>query len=46
VHVDLTLNPERFTGYSGEASHRIWRSIYEENCFRFLFLSFAYFILF
>ena len=33
VHVDLTLNPERFTGYSGEASRRIWRSIYEENCF-------------
>jgi hypothetical protein len=34
VHVDLTLNPERYTGYSGEASRRIWRSIYEENCFR------------
>ena len=33
VHVDLTLNPERYTGYSGEASRRIWRSIYEENCF-------------
>ena len=34
VHVDLTLNPERYTGYSGEPSRRIWRSIYEENCFR------------
>lgn len=33
VHVDLTLNPERYTGYSGEASRRIWRSVYEENCF-------------
>jgi len=33
VHVDLTLNPERFTGYSGEASRRIWKTIYEENCF-------------
>nr|XP_040576557.1 ero1-like protein [Lepeophtheirus salmonis] len=33
-YVDLTLNPERFTGYDGEASHRIWRAIYEENCFR------------
>ena len=33
VHVDLTLNPERYTGYSGEASRRIWRTIYEENCF-------------
>ncbi len=32
--VDLTINPERFTGYAGEASHRIWRSIYEENCFK------------
>ncbi len=32
--VDLTINPERFTGYSGEAAHRIWRSIYEENCFK------------
>ena len=33
VHVDLTLNPERFTGYSGESSRRVWRTIYEENCF-------------
>merc|ERR1711963_1076073 len=32
-YVDLTRNPERFTGYSGEAAHRIWRAIYEENCF-------------
>lgn len=32
--VDLTRNPERFTGYSGEAAHRIWRAIYEENCFK------------
>ena len=23
----------RYTGYSGEASRRIWRTIYEENCF-------------
>jgi len=33
VHVDLTKNPERFTGYSGSASRRIWATIYEENCF-------------
>jgi len=33
VNVDLTKNPERYTGYSGEASRRIWRTIYEENCF-------------
>ena len=23
----------RYTGYSGEASRRVWRTIYEENCF-------------
>jgi len=34
IFVDLTLNPERYTGYSGEAAHRIWRAIYEENCFK------------
>ncbi len=33
VHIDLTLNPERYTGYSGESAHRIWRAVYEENCF-------------
>lgn len=32
-YVDLLVNPERFTGYSGETAHRIWRAIYEENCF-------------
>lgn len=31
---DLLQNPERFTGYTGEASHRVWRSIYQENCFK------------
>lgn len=31
--MDLTLNPERFTGYSGPAAHRIWEAIYDENCF-------------
>lgn len=33
VYVDLIENPERFTGYSGHASRRVWRSVYEENCF-------------
>lgn len=33
-YVDLLLNPERYTGYKGESAHRIWRSIYMENCFR------------
>lgn len=32
-YVDLLLNPEKFTGYRGESAHRIWRSIYLENCF-------------
>lgn len=31
--VDLTINPERYTGYAGDAAHSIWRAIYEENCF-------------
>ncbi|CAG9857359.1 unnamed protein product [Phyllotreta striolata] len=33
-YVDLLLNPERYTGYSGESAHRVWTSIYLENCFR------------
>ncbi|KAI8826710.1 uncharacterized protein EV422DRAFT_552090 [Fimicolochytrium jonesii] len=32
-YVDLIKNPERFTGYSGESPERIWRAIYQENCF-------------
>ncbi|KAG8213730.1 endoplasmic reticulum oxidoreductin 1 [Butyriboletus roseoflavus] len=32
-YVDLTLVPERYTGYSGHSAHRVWRAIYEENCF-------------
>lgn len=33
VFVDLIENPERFTGYAGEPAWKIWKSIYEENCF-------------
>ncbi|WAR18443.1 ERO1B-like protein [Mya arenaria] len=33
-YVDLLLNPERYTGYKGESPHRIWNSIYNENCFK------------
>lgn len=33
-YVDLLLNPERYTGYKGKSAHRIWNSIYKENCFR------------
>lgn len=32
-YVDLSLNPERFTGYAGPSAHRVWKAIYEENCF-------------
>lgn len=32
-YVDLLLNPERYTGYRGDSAHRIWKSIYLENCF-------------
>lgn len=32
-YVDLLLNPEKYTGYRGESAHRIWHSIYMENCF-------------
>lgn len=31
--VDLTANPERFTGYGGQQAGQIWKSIYAENCF-------------
>lgn len=32
-YIDLALNPERFTGYAGESANKVWRAIYEENCF-------------
>jgi ERO1-like protein alpha len=32
-YVNLNLNPERFTGYSGASAWRVWKSIYLENCF-------------
>ncbi|KZV73287.1 endoplasmic oxidoreductin [Peniophora sp. CONT] len=32
-YVDLALNPERFTGYAGTSTARIWQAIYQENCF-------------
>lgn len=33
VYVDLIKNPERFTGYAGQSAARVWKTIYEENCF-------------
>ena len=35
MYVNLLLNPERFTGYSGYSALRIWKSIYQENCFMY-----------
>ncbi|EJU04129.1 ERO1-domain-containing protein, partial [Dacryopinax primogenitus] len=32
-YIDLTLNPESFTGYAGDSAWRVWSSIYRENCF-------------
>ena len=32
-YFDLTLVPERYTGYTGTHARGIWRAIYEENCF-------------
>ena len=34
-YVNLLENPERYTGYAGDAAHKIWNSIYKENCFEF-----------
>lgn len=33
AYVDLIANPEKFTGYSGEAAHKVWNTIYNELCF-------------
>jgi hypothetical protein len=32
-YYDLLKNPEGYTGYGGEASHKVWRKIYNENCY-------------
>jgi len=32
-YVDLLANPERYTGYKGPMAERVWKAIYEENCF-------------
>ncbi|KAG7389769.1 Endoplasmic Reticulum Oxidoreductin 1 (ERO1) [Phytophthora pseudosyringae] len=33
AYINLLENPERYTGYSGVQAERIWKAIYEENCF-------------
>lgn len=32
TYVNLQLNPERYTGYTGPPARRIWDAIYTENC--------------
>ncbi|XP_068645537.1 endoplasmic reticulum oxidoreductin-1-like [Aristolochia californica] len=32
TYVNLQLNPERYTGYTGPSARRIWEAIYTENC--------------
>jgi len=34
VVVDLRLNPERYTGYSGQSAEKVWTSIHRDNCFQ------------
>ncbi|VDL17149.1 unnamed protein product [Hymenolepis diminuta] len=34
IYVDLLKNIEKYTGYKGESSQRVWGSIYWENCFK------------
>jgi ERO1-like protein beta len=33
VYVSLPDNPERFTGYGGPHANKVWRAVYQENCF-------------
>ncbi|KAL1567476.1 Endoplasmic reticulum oxidoreductin-1 [Salvia divinorum] len=35
TYVDLQLNPERYTGYSGPSVRRIWDATYLENCYNY-----------
>ncbi|KAG9152137.1 hypothetical protein Leryth_026808 [Lithospermum erythrorhizon] len=36
TYVNLLLNPERYTGYTGPSARRIWEAIYSENCPKYL----------
>ncbi|ANB11057.1 Ero1p [Sugiyamaella lignohabitans] len=33
TYVSLPDNPERFTGYGGPHANKVWRAVYQENCF-------------
>ena len=32
-YIDLSTNLERYTGYTGPSTQRVWSAIYNENCF-------------
>ena len=34
VVVDLKLNPERYTGYSGASAENVWSAVHSTNCFQ------------
>ncbi|XP_004511502.1 endoplasmic reticulum oxidoreductin-2-like isoform X2 [Cicer arietinum] len=36
TYVNLQLNPERYTGYTGPSARRIWDAVYSENCPKYL----------
>ncbi|AES65781.1 putative thiol oxidase [Medicago truncatula] len=36
TYVNLQLNPERYTGYTGTSARRIWDAVYSENCPKYL----------
>lgn len=35
-YVDLSRNPERYTGYKGNSPQKVWQCIYLENCFKYV----------
>jgi len=32
-YIDLSINLERYTGYTGSSAQQVWSAIYNENCF-------------
>jgi ERO1-like protein alpha len=33
AYVNLALNPERYTGYTGDHARRVWSAVYSQPCF-------------
>ncbi|KAH9553464.1 hypothetical protein CY35_08G011200 [Sphagnum magellanicum] len=34
TYVNLLLNPEKYTGYTGVSARQIWEAVYNQNCFK------------